>query len=106
MWKPAERIKYTVVEDSWPSRQEAATSRLFSPLSVGPMQLEQRTWVPAMVPWRSNEQGDVTEDVLEWYERFARGRPGAIVVEATGIGGIPSGPVLRIGDDRYVPGLK
>ena len=25
-----------------------------------------------MVPWRSNEQGEVTEDVLEWYERFAR----------------------------------
>ncbi|MGB0740967.1 MAG: hypothetical protein ACPGXX_12920, partial [Planctomycetaceae bacterium] len=34
------------------------------------------------------------------------GRPGVIVVEATGIRDIPSGPLLRIGDDRYVPGLK
>ncbi|MEP1470915.1 MAG: NADH:flavin oxidoreductase [Halieaceae bacterium] len=106
MWKPAERIKYTAVEDDWPSASEAADSLLFSPLQVGPMSLTQRTWVPAMVPWRSNEAGEVTDDVLQWYERFAQGKPGVIVVEATGIRDIPSGPLLRIGDDRYVPGLK
>jgi 2,4-dienoyl-CoA reductase-like NADH-dependent reductase (Old Yellow Enzyme family) len=106
MWKPAERIKYTTVEEDWPSASEAAASRLFSPMEVGPMRLAQRTWVPAMVPWRSNEAGEVTGDVLQWYERFARGKPGAIVVEATGIRDIPSGPLLRIGDDRYIPGLK
>jgi 2,4-dienoyl-CoA reductase-like NADH-dependent reductase (Old Yellow Enzyme family) len=44
--------------------------------------------------------------VVEWYARFAKGRPGAIVVEATGIRDIPSGPLLRIGDDRFIPGLK
>ncbi len=106
MWKPAERIKYTAVEDDWPSAGEAASSKLFSPIQVGPMTLTQRTWVPAMVPWRSNEEGEVTEDVLQWYERFAQGKPGAIVVEATGVRDIPSGPLLRIGDDRYIPGLK
>lgn len=105
MWKPPERIKYTAVEDDWPDRSEAGASLLFSPLRVGPMSLEQRTWVPAMVPWRSNEAGEVTEDVLQWYERFARGKPGVIVVEATGIRDVPSGPLLRIGDDRYIPGL-
>lgn len=106
MWKPPERIKYTAVEEDWPSASEAAASRLFSPVEVGPLGLRQRTWVPAMVPWRSNEEGEVTPDVLQWYERFARGKPGAIVVEATGIRDIPSGPLLRIGDDRYIPGLK
>lgn len=106
MWKPEARIKYTVVEEQWPSRQECANSLLFSPVDIGPIRIEQRTWVPAMVPWRSNEAGEVTEDVLQWYQRFARGKPGAIVVEATGIRDIPSGPLLRIGDDRYVPGLK
>ncbi|WP_116366070.1 NADH:flavin oxidoreductase [Parahaliea mediterranea] len=106
MWKPPERIKYTAVEDDWPSATEAAASRLFSPVQVGPLVLTQRTWVPAMVPWRSNEEGEVTADVLQWYERFARGKPGAIVVEATGIRDIPSGPLLRIGSDRYIPGLK
>ncbi|MFO7552111.1 MAG: NADH:flavin oxidoreductase, partial [Haliea sp.] len=105
MWKPPERIKYTAVEDDWPDRAEAAASLLFSPLRVGPLSLAQRTWVPAMVPWRSNEAGEVTDDVLQWYERFARGKPGVIVVEATGIRDVPSGPLLRIGDDRYLPGL-
>jgi 2,4-dienoyl-CoA reductase-like NADH-dependent reductase (Old Yellow Enzyme family) len=47
----------------------------------------------------------VTPEVLAWYERFARGQPGALVVEATGIRDIPSGPLLRIGHDRFIPGL-
>ncbi|PLW82383.1 NADH oxidase [Kineobactrum sediminis] len=106
MWKPPERIKYKAVEDDWPSQSEAADSLLFSPFQIGPMSLSQRTWVPAMVPWRSNEAGEVTEDVLQWYRRFALGKPGVIVVEATGIRDIPSGPLLRISDDRYIAGLK
>jgi 2,4-dienoyl-CoA reductase-like NADH-dependent reductase (Old Yellow Enzyme family) len=58
-----------------------------------------------MVPWRATDDGVVTPEVLAWYERFARGQPGALVVEATGIRDIPSGPLLRIGHDRFVPGL-
>src|SRR5712692_4953474 len=50
--------------------------------------------------------GFATPDVLDWYERFARGCPGAIVVEATGVRDIPSGPLLRIGHDRFIPGLR
>ncbi len=106
MWKPAERIKYQTVAEHWPSAEQAAASRLFSPVQVGDLTLRQRTWIPAMVPWRSNEQGEVTPDVLDWYRRFAEGRPGAIVIEATGIRDIPSGPLLRISHDRYVPGLR
>ena len=68
--------------------------------------MSSRTWVPAMVPWRATEDGFVTDANIEWYARFARGRPGAIVVEATGIRDIPSGPLLRIGDDRFLPGLR
>src|SRR5262249_14256423 len=48
----------------------------------------------------------VTPHILDWYRRFARGRPGAIVVEATGIRDVPSGPLLRIGHDRFLPGLR
>ena len=59
-----------------------------------------------MVPWRATEEGYVTDEVIEWYERFARGMPGAIVVEATGIRDVPSGPLLRIGHDRFLPGLR
>ena len=105
MWKPAERVRHELPAAGWPSAETAARSRLFSPLSLGPVELESRTWVPAMVPWRATEDGRVTDDLLAWYERFARGRPGALVVEATGIRDIPSGPLLRVGDDRFVPGL-
>ncbi len=92
-------------ETRWPTREEAAAARLFSPIAYKNLALEARTWVPAMVPWRASEQGDVTPQVLAWYERFAKGQPAAIVVEATGIRDVASGPLLRIGDDRYNAGL-
>lgn len=106
MWRPPERIRYDARGGHWPDAAEAAASRLFSPVAVGSVSLTQRTWVPAMVPWRASEDGFVTPQVLEWYECFARGRPGAIVVEATGIRDVPSGPLLRIGHDRFLPGLR
>jgi 2,4-dienoyl-CoA reductase-like NADH-dependent reductase (Old Yellow Enzyme family) len=59
-----------------------------------------------MVPWRATEDGFVTQQNLDWYSRFAEGRPGVLVVEATGVRDIPSGPLLRIGDDRFIPGLR
>jgi dimethylglycine catabolism A len=105
VWRPPERIRYTATLGRVPSAAEAAASRLFSTVDIGPVSLAQRTWVPAMVPWRATEDGYVTDDVIDWYERFARGEPGAIVVEATGIRDVPSGPLLRIGHDRFLPGL-
>lgn len=106
MWKPSERIKYETRCDHWPSADEAQASRLYSSLETKRLSLQSRTWVPAMVPWRSNEAGEVTPDVIDWYRRFARGKPGAIVLEATGIRDIPSGPLLRISNDRYISALK
>ena len=70
------------------------------------MEALNRTWVPAMVPWRATEDGFVTDDNLDWYRRFAKGRPGVLVVEATGVRDIPSGPLMRIGHDRFLPGLR
>ncbi|MBS0611541.1 MAG: NADH:flavin oxidoreductase [Proteobacteria bacterium] len=104
-WRPPERIKYAPICEPWPDAAVAQRSRLFSPVDVGPVRLTSRTWVPAMVPWRASEEGEVTPAVLQWYERFARGRPGVLVVEATGVRDVPSGPLLRIGHDRFVPGL-
>ena len=106
MWKPPQRIRFTAERGTVPTRDEAARSRLFSPVQVGPLALESRTWVPAMVPWRAHRGRRRHRRVVEWYGRFARGRPGAIVVEATGIRDVPSGPLLRIGDDRFLPGLR
>ncbi|MEP4378800.1 MAG: NADH:flavin oxidoreductase [Alphaproteobacteria bacterium] len=106
MWRPPERIRWEPDPGTWPDADEAAGAKLFQPVDIGQTELEARTWVPAMVPWRATGDGEVTDNVLDWYGRFARGRPGAIVVEATGIRDIPSGPLLRIGNDRFIPGLK
>jgi 2,4-dienoyl-CoA reductase-like NADH-dependent reductase (Old Yellow Enzyme family) len=106
MWKPENPIKYELSETQFPTAEEATRSLLFSPIKIGSLELKSRTWVPAMVPWRATEDGFVTENNLDWYRRFAEGKPGAIVVEATGVRDIPSGPLLRIGHDRFIPGLK
>src|SRR5262245_24719907 len=106
MWKFANPIKHSIPATRWPPREEAMRSLLFQPIQVGSLTLESRTWVPAMVPWRATEDGLVTHDNLDWYRRFADGRPASLVVEATGVRDIPSGPLLRIGHDRFLPGLK
>jgi dimethylglycine catabolism A len=106
MWHPEPAVRHTIPETLWPTEAEAARALLFQPVALGAVELESRTWVPAMVPWRATEDGLVTRDNIEWYGRFAVGRPGAIIVEATGIRDIPSGPLLRIGHDRFIPGLR
>jgi 2,4-dienoyl-CoA reductase-like NADH-dependent reductase (Old Yellow Enzyme family) len=106
MWTPPERIKHRLPETAWPTAEEAARARLFSPVRIGALTAHTRTWVPAMVPWRATDDGEITRDVIGWYERFAYGKPGVIVVEATGIRDVPSGPLLRIGHDRFIPGLR
>src|SRR5689334_15123630 len=106
MWRQGKPIRHSLLEARWPTAEAAAESLLFSPIMVGSVRLESRTWVPAMVPWRATEDGFVTPNVLAWYERFAQGQPGAIVIEATGVRDIASGPLLRIGHDRFTPGLR
>ena len=81
MRKSAERIRYVADPGEWPTVAEAVGARLFQSIDIGPLQLHERTWVTAMVPWRASEEGFVNDDV-------------------------PSGPLLRIGDERFIPGLK
>ena len=47
------RVKHTLPPARWPTREEAARARWFSPIRIGGLRAEQRTWVPAMVPLRS-----------------------------------------------------
>src|SRR5258706_7355646 len=106
MWKFANPIRHSIPATRWPTAEEAAQALLYQPIRIGALQTTSRTWVPAMVPWRATEDGFVTQENLDWYRRFAQGQPGVLVVEATGVRDIPSGPLLRIGHDRFIPGLK
>jgi 2,4-dienoyl-CoA reductase-like NADH-dependent reductase (Old Yellow Enzyme family) len=76
------------------------------PLGRGGRVLPNRIWLPAMVTWRGTEDGFVTPAVREIYLRYARGGAGMIVLEATGIRDVASGPLLRLSHDRFVPGLR
>jgi len=80
-------------------------SILFSPLVINGVRLENRVCIPAMVTWLSPD-GTVTDDIRQRYLRYAQGEPGLIVLEATGVHEIHSGPLLRISNDSYVPGLR
>ncbi|MES2641542.1 MAG: NADH:flavin oxidoreductase [Myxococcota bacterium] len=83
-----------------------ADSLLFSPLRLNGTTVANRVWLPAMVTWLSNDAGEVTEDVRRRYVRYAKGGAGMIVLEAMGIRDVASGPLLRIGHDRYLPALR
>ena len=79
--------------------------KLLEPIDVGGMRLANRIVVPAMVTRLSGEDGHVNRDILDRYARFARGGPGLLVVEAMAVHGVRSGPLLRISDDAFLPGL-
>ncbi len=81
-------------------------SLLFAPLAVGHQRLHNRLWLPAMVTWLAEADGEVNRAIQDRYTRYARGGAGMIVLEAMGVRDVSSGPLLRISHDRYIPGLK
>jgi 2,4-dienoyl-CoA reductase-like NADH-dependent reductase (Old Yellow Enzyme family) len=80
--------------------------KLFEPLKIGAMTIPNRIMVPAMVTHLCKEDGIVTQDSIDRYVRYAAGGAGLIVVEAMAIHQVKSGPLLRISDDKYIPGLR
>jgi dimethylglycine catabolism A len=79
--------------------------RLLSEYPIKGMTLPNRLVVPAMVTRLSGEDGIVNQDIMDRYVRFAKGEVGLIVVEAMSVHGAKSGPLLRICDDSFKPGL-
>jgi len=80
--------------------------RLFEPLAVNGLVLPNRVVLTAMVTRLSGEDGHVNDAILDRYVRFARGEAGLIVVEATAVHAARSGPLLRLGDDAFLPGHR
>lgn len=80
--------------------------KLFEPLDINGMVIPNRVMVPAMVTHLCREDGMVNDDIIERYAAYAEGGVGLIVVEAMAIHQNKSGSLLRISDDRYIPGLR
>jgi 2,4-dienoyl-CoA reductase-like NADH-dependent reductase (Old Yellow Enzyme family) len=80
--------------------------KLFEPLDIPGMRIPNRIMVPAMVTHLCGQDGFVTDETIARYVRYARGGTGLIVVEAMAVHQVKSGPLLRISDDAFVPGLR
>jgi 2,4-dienoyl-CoA reductase-like NADH-dependent reductase (Old Yellow Enzyme family) len=80
--------------------------KIFEPLDIKGMVLPNRIMVPAMVTRLSGHDGFVNKDIADRYVRYAKGEVGLIVVEAMAVHHAKSGPLLRISDDAFIPGLR
>ena len=80
--------------------------KLLEPITINGMKVPNRVMVPAMVTRLSGEDGFVSQAISDRYVRYAQGEVGLIVVEAMAIHGSNAGPLLRISDEKFVPGLR
>ncbi|MBI3091430.1 MAG: NADH:flavin oxidoreductase [Candidatus Tectomicrobia bacterium] len=80
--------------------------KLMEPLRINSTTIHCRVLVPAMVTRLSGEDGYVNQAIRDRYVRYAMGEVGLLVVEAMAIHGNKSGPLLRISEDRFIPGLR
>ncbi|MGB4189584.1 MAG: FAD-dependent oxidoreductase [Syntrophales bacterium] len=81
---------------------------LFSPVKIGSLTLKNRIVMPAMHLGYCNEQSEVTDRLVSFYEERARG--GAALLF---IGGCPVDrharsmkEMIGLGEDRFIPGLS
>ncbi|MGB6065868.1 MAG: FAD-dependent oxidoreductase [Desulfomonilaceae bacterium] len=82
-------------------------TKLFEPISVGPMSLSNRVVMTAM-HLNYTPDGEVTDRFIDFYAARARGGAGLIIIGGAEIDDQASGVglMLSIKDDRYVPGLQ
>ena len=81
---------------------------LFNPVAIKSMELKNRMIMPAMCTKLPNEFGAVTDRLIEFYLKRAKGGIGLIITENTCIDW-PTGKAaqnpLRIDDDKFIMGL-
>jgi len=83
---------------------------LFSPGNIGSLELKNRIIMSPMTTLFCEEGGEVSDRLIKWYARRARGEVGLVNVEiaqvATDIDPLKILPrVLRVDDDSCIPGL-
>ena len=82
---------------------------LFESGHIGAVDVRNRIVVPAMGTNYANESGEVTEQLLEYYEERARGGAGLVTIGSTGVDSPRCHAIarqLRIDDHRYIAGLS
>jgi len=80
--------------------------KLFEPGKIGRLQLKNRIIMPPMVPRYVNEDGSISERMLNYYGERARGGCAMVTIEASypRSGGYPGR--IFLGNDLCIPGLR
>lgn len=96
------------VIEAGPSKKDLA--KLYTPLSIGGMEVKNRVVMPPMTTNFADEIGAVTQRLVTYYSERAKGTPGLIIVEATcvdsPIGNLDNALQLRVDNDRFIAGLN
>lgn len=84
---------------------------LFKPGRIGGLHLKNRIVMAPMSSMLCGEQGDVTDTLINWYARRAKGGAGLILVEVTQVATAVDPfkillRVLRADDDSYISGFR
>jgi 2,4-dienoyl-CoA reductase-like NADH-dependent reductase (Old Yellow Enzyme family)/thioredoxin reductase len=78
--------------------------KIFQPIQIGSLRIKNRIAMAPMGSRYANEEGEVTDRMVEYYSTRARGEVGLVTVESTYIKYYPGR--LQISDDKFIPGLK
>ena len=82
-------------------------SALFQPGNIGTLRLENRLIMPAMGTNLADEEGKVTERLLDHYRARAKGGVGLIVIQFTLVTAEDTTPHhLALYDDKFISGLR
>lgn len=82
-------------------------SALFQPGNIGTLRLENRLIMPAMGNNLADEEGKVTERLIDHYRARARGGVGLVVIHFTSVTAEDTTPHhLALYDDKFIPGMR
>jgi 2,4-dienoyl-CoA reductase-like NADH-dependent reductase (Old Yellow Enzyme family) len=79
---------------------------LFEPLRISRLKLKNRVVLVPLVTNLATEDGYVSDELIERYQRIARGGAGWLITECVVVTPRKSPFNLRISDDRFIPGLR
>ncbi|MEE8397767.1 MAG: FAD-dependent oxidoreductase [Desulfobacterales bacterium] len=82
-------------------------SKLWEPIRIGSMELKNRLIMAPMLTCLAEPGGEVTNELIEYYERRARGGTAMIIVEIAAVHahGVTCDRQLILSDDTYIPGM-
>ena len=82
-------------------------SALFQPGNIGTLRLENRLILPAMGNNLADDEGKVTERLLDYYQLRAKGGVGLVVIQFTSVTAEDTTPRhMALYDDKFIPGLR